>query len=500
MSAEPISQEMTKPAAGIPRYSVAELVSGLQLAVAANSSMGARGAQGISADGGLATYLEPADEGGRNNRLAQLAGALIARDLKTTDVIALVELWNRTNPAPLDEAELCSTVESIARTHERNRSVAANDWSLDEATPLFSLESARVDRFLTNDPLPRQWLLRDTLPLGKVGAIIAPGGTGKSQFVLQLAVAVATGTRFAEAWDVGERGGVLVLAAEDDDEELHRRFRNIADRALGTCTELHKRLRENLYIKSMVSENNLMTVTDGRNREVVRTPYAEQLAMVTSEIPNLRLIVVDPASRFRGGDENSAEDSTRFVEALEYLSKATGATILIVHHATKGSSNASEQTQNASRGSSAFTDGVRFQLNLAPVPTKDVPRLFGEHPATGRFLTAKVTKNNYAPPQDEVYLMRSDGGYLIKAATQSRIISAEDLDARILALVDSEAKEGRQHTASKFETDLGGEAGPLRAGKVAVRKALKRLLEQGRLAKKGGGKVLTIVRDASQNR
>jgi RecA-family ATPase len=56
---------------------------------------------------------------------------------------------------------------------------------------------------------------------------------------------------------------------------------------------------------------------------------------------------------------------TRFVEAVERVAQATGATVLIIHHANKGSINAVEQNQSASRGSSALTDGVRLQMNLA---------------------------------------------------------------------------------------------------------------------------------------
>ena len=88
---------------------------------------------------------------------------------------------------------------------------------------VFDLNEARVDRFLTHDPPSRRWLLEDCLPLGKVGLLVAPGGTGKSQLALQIAVAVATGGEVADWWQVGEKGRVLALFAEEDEEELHRR-------------------------------------------------------------------------------------------------------------------------------------------------------------------------------------------------------------------------------------------------------------------------------------
>jgi RecA-family ATPase len=63
----------------------------------------------------------------------------------------------------------------------------------------------------------------------------------------------------------------------------------------------------------------------------------DRLVLAAQQIPNLKLIVIDPASRFRGGDENASQDVTRFVEAVERVAQATGAAVLIIHHANKGS-------------------------------------------------------------------------------------------------------------------------------------------------------------------
>ncbi|MDZ7750011.1 MAG: AAA family ATPase [Halofilum sp. (in: g-proteobacteria)] len=51
------------------------------------------------------------------------------------------------------------------------------------------------------------------------------------------------------------------------------------------------------------------------------------MAAVARDIPDLRLIVLDSVSRFRGGEENSNDDATRFVEAVESLREQTGAAI-----------------------------------------------------------------------------------------------------------------------------------------------------------------------------
>src|SRR5437899_7804452 len=140
---------------------------------------------------------------------------------------------------------------SMLRTHERNHPPAMDEPRV--VAPLFDLEAACVDRFLDYDPPPRKWLLVDCLPLGKVALLVAPGGTGKSQLALQLAIAVATGGSLAEWWQVGEKGPVLALFAEEDEEELHRRVWTILRGVLGKPDNdlLEAALRTNLFIKSM---------------------------------------------------------------------------------------------------------------------------------------------------------------------------------------------------------------------------------------------------------
>ena len=84
-----------------------------------------------------------------------------------------------------------------------------------------------MHRYLASNAPPRRWLLHNTLPLGKVGMLVAPGGTGKSFFSIQLAVAVATGVRLADHWEVDEVGSSLILCAEEDDDDLHHRLRDV---------------------------------------------------------------------------------------------------------------------------------------------------------------------------------------------------------------------------------------------------------------------------------
>jgi hypothetical protein len=248
----------------------------------------------------------------------------------------------------------------------------------------------------------------------------------------------------------------------------------------------------NLHVKSMVARDNLMTATDRDSKEVYRTEYTERLLLVTREIQDLKLIVIDPASRFRGGDENFAQDTTRFVEALEYVSRRTGANVLVAHDANKGSMSGGEQTQGAQRGSSAFTDGVRWQMNLSYLGDNDVSK-YRIPPARKRFfLKTTVVKNNYGPPSEEPLLYREDDGYLVAS---DRVADAEGAEAALLERVHAILRDGARHgttySKSSFEDRFGGRGGGLLlgVGKNTLRRMLNAWIEEGKLGQDAKGRL-----------
>jgi len=437
-------------------------------------------------EGGLPPEMSKVcKDGERTKHLTSLAGKLIGQQRPLEEVIRLTNEWNQDNTPPLDDEKVEATCHSIWKTHERNHPSGGIE---DALTPLFDINDAKVSRFLAEEPPKRRWLLETCLPYGKVGAIVATGGTGKSQFLLQIGVSVATGVDFLH-WRVTEPGGVLILAAEDDTDELHRRLRNIhlafavsrdADPSFTT------RLQKNLYIKSMVAEDNMMTRVSSGAREISVTQYVERLVLTARRIENLKLIVIDPASRFRGGDENAAQDTTRFIEALERVREQTGATVLVAHHTNKGSMNSDEASQNAQRGSAAFSDGIRWQMNLATMTSNDAKKLGIPEAMRRRYLKAAVVKNNYGPPAEDVVLHRNENGCLEKV-TIERIGSASDdaLLATVRDLIKSEAAAGRSHSATAFEKEFGGESGPMKLGKVALRGKLREWIRSKMLTVNG---------------
>lgn len=457
-------------------YSKADIVDGLGLdsepcppkAVSKSTTINDATRSGLPSE-----FHRRCKDGERTAHLARLAGTLIQRGHPLDIVQALAQRWNHGNFEPLPEDKVNSTCEGIWVTHRRNHPEAAAGSSATESTLLFEPEEARASRFVGKTPPERKWLVKGFLPYGKVAGLVAPGGTGKSQLLLQLAVSIAGGVPFLCFPDAPESGEVLILAAEDDDEELHRRTYNIINSLAMAHRDdeaLMQRISKNLYIRSMVAENNLMTVATNGTKEITHTTYVDRLIRTAAKMPKLRLIIVDPASRFRGGDENAAQDTTRFIEALERLRTATGATVLVAHHTNKWSSSVSEQNQNAARGSAAFTDGIRWQMNLQ-VPSENRAKslmLPTEHRRS--FIEADIVKNNYGPPIEPILLQRQDGGFLVPVEVKTIKANLDgDLLAEVASILRKEMLKDKRYTRTSFEETFGGENGPLGIGKNRLR-------------------------------
>lgn len=347
---------------------------------------------------------------------------------------------------------------------------------------LFPLHEARIGPWLATRPPVRRWLLASILPLGKVALLVAPGGTGKSFFTVSLALSVVTGQPAFGGLAVGERGGVLLLYAEEDTAELHRRFHHVAAAMLADADDregLVHRLENDLFVRSMAGQDNRLTVKIGH--EILATDYVDRLLQTALEVPNLKLIVIDPASRFRGGEENAAEDVTRFVEMLERLALATGATVLVVHHANKASMVAGmAPSQATSRGSSAFTDGVRWQGDLSLLQVGEAQRFGIPSEQRRRYIRFSITKSNYGPPHEDVWLKRGEHGVLRLTTLAPGSVSEEALILdQVVGLIGERAAAGGEYSKRRFVDCFAGVGGALKVSRDRLRFLLDSALDEG---------------------
>jgi hypothetical protein len=290
-----------------------------------------------------------------------------------------------------------------------------------------------IGTWITEQPSPRRWLLtrpddetngatsRGVLPVGKAGMLFAEGGTGKTFALIQLAVSIVTGRRWLDYFDVPHTGPVLLALGEEDKEEIHRRLFAVA-RAMRLTEEQERLAGEQIIALPLAGKMVSIVGGDG-------TSDSEFMRWLRARLKGqeFRLVVLDPLSRYAGGDtEKDNASATRFVQQVESL-VTPDCTVLVSHHSRKPSNSdpAGASAHNA-RGVTALGAGFRWTAELQQIGTG------------ARFA---VTKSNYAPRGRPLDLQRDDDtGYLTYSSAPivpSRVEENESRYARDLdALVD----------------------------------------------------------------
>lgn len=243
------------------------------------------------------------------------------------------------------------------------------------------------------EPLAHDFVIPGLIP-GTVGALIAPGSTGKSMFALQLACAVACPTANTLELPVTQSGKVLYLNLEDPLSELHRRLFSLGG---SFSAESRETLIANLTIEGegsvdLLKDSCYQTVREKSNGK--------------------RLIIIDTLSKTHGLDENSNTDMIRLSAILNNLALSTKAAVLYLHHASKlavlsGQGN----TAQAARGASALIDSVRWCGNLR-VMTEEEAKNLSVTKDRRLFVQYEVSKQNYGQIEDGIWFERTNGGLL----------------------------------------------------------------------------------------
>ncbi len=365
-----------------------------------------------------------------------------------------------------------------------------------------SLSSARVDAMLMTPPAPFRWVVPDRIPCGMSGALVAPGGTGKGFAILQLCIAKATGTCWLGS-PTGAPADVLMISAEDDRQVLHHRLHAVFREIVGDprddtyslglgkspkrCAEL---LSAHLRIVDVVGIGARLTQQDrGGQFETTELP-----GMIADECRTGHfepaVVVLDPASRFRGGDENSNEGGTRFVESMEQIAQATGAAVIAVCHANKASQvDGGAESQFALRGASAIVDGVRFAFNMVSMQPKQGAE-FGIAAADAwRYVQLAHAKANHSRKVAPVWLERGECGALTPATLTSKgdTVQAAKADhrtsiiPRIVEKFDASYVDGEGHSVRSFVREFRGIDGIFRLGEPALRAAVDEAQQAGAL-------------------
>ncbi|MEQ5834081.1 helicase RepA family protein [Marinobacter sp. NFXS9] len=255
-------------------------------------------------------------------------------------------------------------------------------------------------------PLPLDYVLPNMVS-GTVGALVSPGGAGKSMLALQLATQIAGGPDLLE---VGEFtvGPVIYLPAEDPPAAIHHRLH-----ALGAhlTAEQRQAVAEGLLIEPLIGRcPNIMCLDwfDGLKRAAV----------------GRRLMILDTLRRFHIEDENVSGPMAQVIGRMEAIAADTGCSIVFLHHASKSAAmiGAGDQ-QQASRGSSVLVDNIRWQSYLSGMTQTEAEEWGVDDSQRGYFVRYGVSKANYGSPFAERWFRRHEGGVLKPAVLERQRVA-----------------------------------------------------------------------------
>lgn len=274
------------------------------------------------------------------------------------------------------------------------------------------------------EPPARKWVISHWVPDGHMTLLAGRGGIGKTLLAQHVATAVAIGRPYLEPI---EPRCVLFWAGEDDEPELWRRQRPIADYFGVQLRELVDRLT---LVSYAGADMTLMAPVYGRLQE---TPTMAELRAQVGDY-RAQLVILDNIARLYGGGENDRHAVTKFC-ALVQGACAPAAVLLLGHPAKAAGSEFS--------GSTAWEAAVRARLYLDDKPP-DADE--DDRPIDPRVRYLARRKSNYSPLELRRFDLR--GGVLlpdIVAVTQPSAASMRDV---VLAAVAKLAEMGQHGSAS----------------------------------------------------
>lgn len=253
----------------------------------------------------------------------------------------------------------------------------------------------------TEPPQPIDYVLPNMVA-GTVGALVSPGGAGKSMLILQLAAQIAGGPDLLE---VGElpTGAVVYLPAEDPPVAIHHRLH-----ALGAHLTAAQR--------QAVADGLLIEPLIGKCPNIMARDWFDGLKRAAE---GHRLMVLDTLRRFHIEEENASGPMAQVIGRMEAIAAETGCSIVFLHHANKGAAMAGAgDQQQASRGSSVLVDNIRWQSYLSGMTQAEAEEWGVDEEQRGFFVRYGVSKANYGAPFQECWLRRHEGGVLKPAVLE----------------------------------------------------------------------------------
>lgn len=248
--------------------------------------------------------------------------------------------------------------------------------------------------------IPRDFVLPG-LPAGKLAVLSAPGGTGKSFLLLEIALSVASGEPIVAGIVPDAAGPVRYISFEEDEADLTNRLV-----ALFQTFPINPPV-ETFFCSALEGENLPLLKNSEKNEEAIK--YLENIC------EGMRLVVLDPLSRLHESDENSNSEMKKVMQVLISVARKTRCAIVVAHHTSKSAvMNGQGSLQQSARGASCLVDDPRLVCTLS---RRSIPldKKSQDEEDDDQRLVLTWAKMNGCRPIKPLELVRLESGVIVAA-------------------------------------------------------------------------------------
>jgi RecA-family ATPase len=281
-----------------------------------------------------------------------------------------------------------------------------------------------------NEPRPeRQWAIQDRVPLKQTGLFSGEGGAGKSILEMMKDAAHVTGKDWLGSLPIP--GSAIYLGAEDDENEIHIRFYDIAQHYGVTFKEL---IAGGLYVLCRLGQDATLCAANGKSGKVETTDLYRQLYQAAGDVKP-KNISIDTLSRAFAGSEIDRVQVYGFAMHMQALAMVAGGSVTVLSHPSlQGISSGSGIS-----GSTAWHGAFRFRQYLTSVKPE------GDEQPDNDLRQMEFKKNQYGPTGETIVLRYQRGLFLPVGGTSTleKLAAEQNADNLFLELLDAFVQQGR---------------------------------------------------------
>ena len=240
-------------------------------------------------------------------------------------------------------------------------------------------------------PRKRQWLHGTDLVRGAVSLLVAPGGRGKSSWLMTLSLACASNRPLLGTHVFGGPLRVLLISAEDPTSEVALRLRAAMKHHCLTNSDVPE-----LHVIG-ADRWGISLLSPGTAGPILNRPGWDEL---TAELDRLEsdVLIIDPLISIMGGaSQNDNAAAALFMGQLVGVAAKRRIAVMVAHHAAKGRDPVSA---DSAMGAASFVNLSRIALAIEPLAAADAGSV-GLPPWEARSVFRLVgTKHNLSPPTE----------------------------------------------------------------------------------------------------